>query len=169
MLIGNLTRDPELRYTAQGTAIATFGMATNRSWSDSDGNRQEEAEFHRVVAWAKLAEICEKLLFKGRKVYIEGRIQTRKWTGNDGEERETTEIVAETMMVLDNRTQDGGDDEYSAGDSNNSSDMSWADSSDEAMTEPMTDDTAKDKKDKKTSGKKEKQEEETVNVDDIPF
>ena len=98
MLIGNLTRDPELRYTPSGTAVATFGMATNRGWTTDAGDRQEDTQFHRVVAWSKLAEICGQLLFKGRKVFIEGRLQTRKFTGQDGQQREITEIVAENMM-----------------------------------------------------------------------
>src|SRR4030043_606577 len=94
MLIGNLTRDPELRYTPSGTAVCTFGMATNRTWTTADSNeRQEEAEFHRIVAWQKLAELCSQLLFKGRKVYVEGRLQTRNWTSADGQERTTTEVV----------------------------------------------------------------------------
>lgn len=108
MLIGNLTRDVEVRYTPSGTAVATFGLATNRSWSAGDGSdRQEETQFHRIVAWSKLAEICGQLLFKGRKVYIEGRLQTRKFTGQDGQQREITEIVAENMMILDTRSRDG--------------------------------------------------------------
>lgn len=108
MLIGNLTRDVEVRYTPSGTAVATFGLATNRSWSSGEGGeRQEETQFHRIVAWSKLAEICGQLLFKGRKVFIEGRLQTRKWTGQDGQQRESTEIVAENMMILDTRTRDG--------------------------------------------------------------
>ena len=78
-LIGNLTRDPELRYTPQGTPVCTFGLATNRSWMPTDGKeRQEEVEFHNIVAWSKLAELCGELLAKGRKVYIEGRLQTRQ-------------------------------------------------------------------------------------------
>lgn len=108
MLIGNLTRDVEVRYTPSGTAVATFGLATNRSWSAGDGGeRQEETQFHRIVAWSKLAEICGQLLFKGRKIFIEGRLQTRKFTGQDGQQREITEIVAENMMILDTRTRDG--------------------------------------------------------------
>lgn len=108
MLIGNLTRDVEVRYTPSGTAVATFGLATNRSWSSGEGGeRQEETQFHRIVAWSKLAEICGQLLFKGRKVFIEGRLQTRKFTGQDGQQREITEIVAENMMVLDTRNRDG--------------------------------------------------------------
>lgn len=108
MLIGNLTRDVEVRYTPSGTAVATFGLATNRSWSAGEGGeRQEETQFHRIVAWSKLAQICGQLLFKGRKIFVEGRLQTRKFTGQDGLQREITEIVAENMMVLDNRNRDG--------------------------------------------------------------
>lgn len=101
MIIGNMTRDPELRYTAQGTAVCTLGIATNRQWTPADGGeRQEEVEYHRIVAWAKLAEICAQILHKGRKVYVEGRLQTRNWTGQDGQERTTTEIVIDTMIAL---------------------------------------------------------------------
>ena len=108
MLIGNLTRDVEVRYTPSGTAVATFGLATNRSWSAGEGGeRQEETQFHRIVAWSKLAEICGQLLFKGRKIFVEGRLQTRKFTGQDGLQREITEIVAENMMILDTRNRDG--------------------------------------------------------------
>lgn len=102
-LIGNLTRDPELRYTPQGTAVCTFGLATNRSWTTDTGEKREETEFHRVVSWNKLAELCSQLLFKGRKTYVEGRLQTRTWTGQDGSQRQTTEIVIEEMIILDSR------------------------------------------------------------------
>lgn len=102
-LIGNLTRDPELRYTPQGTAVCTFGMATNRSWVTEGGEKREETEFHRVVAWNKLAELCAQLLFKGRRVYVEGRLQTRQWTAQDGTQRQTTEIVISDMLILDSR------------------------------------------------------------------
>lgn len=111
MLIGNLTRDPELRYTPQGTAVCTFGLATNRSWQPSDGGeRQESVEFHRIVAWQKLAELCAQLIFKGRKVFVEGRLQTRTWTGRDEQERTTTEIVIDNMIILDSKrkTDEGG-------------------------------------------------------------
>ena len=104
ILIGNLTRDPELRYTPQGTAVCTFGLATNRSWVPSDGGeRREETEFHRIVSWQKLAELCAQLLFKGRKVYVEGRLQTRDWTASDGTQRRTTEIVIDDMIILDSK------------------------------------------------------------------
>jgi single-strand DNA-binding protein len=106
-LIGNLTRDPELRYTPQGTAVCTFGLATNREWTDQERQKQEEAEFHRIVAWHKLAELCSQLLFKGRKVYVEGRLQTRNWKGQDEQERQTTEVVIDNMIILDSRRKDG--------------------------------------------------------------
>lgn len=102
-LIGNLTRDPELRYTPTGTAVCTFGLATNRQWVTEAGEKKEEVEFHRIVAWQKLAELCAQLLTKGRKVYIEGRLQTRRWTAPDGTERVSHEIVASDMILLDSR------------------------------------------------------------------
>lgn len=102
-LIGNMTRDPELRYTPQGTAVCTFGLATNRQWTTEAGEQREEAEFHRIVAWNKLAEICSQLLFKGRRIFVEGRLQTRQWTGKDGAPRQTTEIVISDMIILDSK------------------------------------------------------------------
>lgn len=102
-LIGNLTRDPELRYTPSGTAVCSFGLATNRSWKTDTGERREETEFHNIVAWNKLAELCSQYLVKGRKVYVEGRIATRKWTGQDGAQRSTTEIVISEMIILDSK------------------------------------------------------------------
>lgn len=102
-LIGNLTRDPELRYTPQGTAVCTFGLATNRQWTTDAGEKREEAEFHRIVAWNKLAELCSQLLFKGRRVFVEGRLQTRQWTAQDGNLRQTTEIVISDMIILDSK------------------------------------------------------------------
>jgi len=101
MIIGNLTRDPEVRTTPNGQTVANFGVATNHSWTDASGQRQERAEFHNIVAWGKLAEICSQYLGKGRKVYIEGRLQTRDWEGQDGAKRTRTEIVAENMIMLD--------------------------------------------------------------------
>jgi len=102
-LIGNLTRDPELRYTPQGTAVCDFGLATNRQWTTDAGEKREETEFHRIVAWNKLAELCAQLLSKGRKVYVEGRLQTRRWTTPDGQEKIATEIVISDMIILDSR------------------------------------------------------------------
>lgn len=105
-LIGNLTRDPELRYTPQGTAVCSFGLATNRSWTTDTGERKEDTEFHRIVAWNKLAELCSQLCTKGRKVYVEGRLSTRTWAGQDGQQRTTTEIVIDDMILLDSKRPD---------------------------------------------------------------
>lgn len=102
-LIGNLTRDPELRYTPAGTAVCSLGLATNRSWTTQTGELKEDTEFHRIVAWNKLAELCAQLLAKGRKVYVEGRLSTRTWTGADNVKRTTTEIVISEMIILDSR------------------------------------------------------------------
>jgi single-strand DNA-binding protein len=101
MIIGNLTRDPEIRTTPNGSSVASFAVATNLVWNDANGQRQEKVEFHNVVAWRKLADICGQYLKKGSKVYIEGRLQTRDWTGQDGVKRYRTEIVAENMIMLD--------------------------------------------------------------------
>lgn len=101
MIIGNLTRDPEVRTTTTGQTVASFGVATNSTWTDKSGQKQERAEFHNIVAWGKLAEICGQYLGKGRKVYVEGRLQTREWEGQDGAKRNRTEIIAENMIMLD--------------------------------------------------------------------
>lgn len=165
MLIGNLTRDVELRYTPNGTAVATFGLATNRSWSTDSGERQEDTQFHRVVAWSKLAEICGQLLFKGRKVFVEGRLQTRKFTGQDGQQREITEIVAENMMILDTRTRD---DQVVAG-----AEEDFVSVDDSGVSTPNPSPApAKPKKTTKKSDDKVETEGnngDEVNVEDIPF
>ena len=100
LLIGNLTADPELHYTPQGTAVATFSVATNRNWTDQAGQPQEAVEFTRCVAWAKLAEVCSQILKKGRKAYVEGRLQTREWEAQDKTKRRTTEVVIDNMIAL---------------------------------------------------------------------
>lgn len=107
-LIGNLTRDPEMRYTPQGTAVCTFGLATNREWKTESGEKKEDAEFHNLVAWNKLAEICAQLLKKGRKVYVEGRLSTRSWQGQDGAQKQRTEVVISDMIILDKKVDDAG-------------------------------------------------------------
>lgn len=101
-LIGNLTRDPEVRYTPSGAAVATFSIATNRSYV-SDGEKKEEADFHRCVAWNKLAELCQQLLKKGNRVFVSGRLQNRSWEQEGGQTRNITEIVIEDMIVLTSR------------------------------------------------------------------
>ena len=111
MIIGNLTRDPELRNTPSGQSVVSFSVATNLVWTDQSGQQQKKTEFHNIIAWRKLAEICAKYLHKGSKVYIEGRLQTTDWTGQDGVKRYRTEIVAENMIMLDTKggaPMDGG-------------------------------------------------------------
>jgi len=103
MLIGNLTRDPELRYTPAGMAVVSFGLATNRSWVTKQGERKEDAQFHRIVAWNKLAELCSQLLSKGRRVYVEGRIQYREIVDANNLRKQVSEIVIDDMIILDNK------------------------------------------------------------------
>jgi single-strand DNA-binding protein len=109
MLIGNVGRDPEMRYTQSGEPVTTFSIATNRRVrGTADGQFQDETEWHNIVAWGKLAEQCNEYLTKGRKVFVEGRLQTRSWDGQDGQKRFRTEIVANTMLMLDQRPRDDG-------------------------------------------------------------
>lgn len=165
-LIGNLTRDPELRYTPQGTAVCTFGLATNRQWTTDAGEKKEDVEFHRIVAWNKLGELCAQLLAKGRKVYVEGRIQTRKWTAQDGSEKTTTEIVINDMIILDSRGQ---------GQAPATDDFDIPDElpTDVASPQASGDTKAIQSQAKpvkpKNEAKKEKAETDEVNDDDIPF
>ncbi len=104
LLIGNLTRDPEVRYTPNQTAVCSFGLATNREWASQSGEKQSSVEFHNLVVWSKLAEICKSYLHKGDKIYVEGRLQTREWDGKDGVKRRTTEVVVENMIMLNSKT-----------------------------------------------------------------
>jgi single-strand DNA-binding protein len=107
LLIGNLTRDPEIRYTAGGAAVASFGLATNRSWKNAEGNVQESTEFHNVVAWGKMAEICQQILAKGMKIYVEGSINTRSWEDESGTTKYRTEIRVNDMILLDSKGKQG--------------------------------------------------------------
>jgi single-strand DNA-binding protein len=183
MLIGNLTRDPELRYTPQGTAVCSFGLATNRSWlPEGATERREETEFHRIVAWNKLAELCAQLLSKGRKVYVEGRLQTRSWTAQDGTQRTVVEIVIDDMIILDSRrvTEEvvtasastaGAVGEASAP-ANPSVTATQTPQDTTAVTEPEVQEPAKkeevSKKAASDSDKEEKKSDD-INPDDIPF
>jgi single-strand DNA-binding protein len=108
ILIGNLGRDPELRYTQNGQAVVNFTLATSENWTDRSGERQERTEWHRIVAFAKTAELCAQYLSKGRTVYIEGRIQTRDWEDKEGNKRTTTEINANTVQFLGGPRSEGG-------------------------------------------------------------
>ena len=105
MIIGRLGRDPEMRYTPSGRPVTTFNVATTRTWNSSDGERHTETEWFNVVAWGSLAEICKQHLAKNQQVYIEGRLQTRKWEDNSGNKRSSTEIVANEMIILGDRKE----------------------------------------------------------------
>lgn len=158
-LIGNITKDVELKYTPQGTAVCTFSIATNRQWTTDSGEKKEDAEFHRIVAWNKLAELCSQLLSKGRKVYVEGRLQTRKWTDQaSGTDRYMTEIVINDMIILDSRGSGGtGGDDYGVPDS-------------ELENVPAFDEGAKPKTESKSkAAKTEDSNSEVSGDDDIPF
>lgn len=154
-LIGNLTRDPELRYTPQGTGVCTFGIATNRSWTTDSGEKKDEADFHRIVAWNKLAELCSQLLAKGRKVYVEGRLSTRSWTGQDGAQKSVTEVVINDMIILDSK-RDNADASHDFG--NDAPDYG-----DDGI------ETGKAEEPKKTSKKTKEESSDDINPDDIPF
>jgi single-strand DNA-binding protein len=161
MLIGNLTRDPELKYTPSGTGVCTFGLATNREWTDSSGQKQEGAEFHRIVAWGKLGEICSQLMSKGRKVYVEGRLQTRAWKSQDGADRQVTEVVIDEMILLDapKGDRDGGyETHYTA-------DESASPLADVNPAEEVFNPTADVEEEKPKKAKKEDKTDE----DEIPF
>lgn len=106
-LIGNVTRDPELRTLPSGKNVVTFGVATNMMWTDAQGQKQTRTEFHNIVAWDKLADICKQYLVKGKKIFLEGRLQTREWEAQDGVKKMRTEIVAENMIMLDRGTAPG--------------------------------------------------------------
>lgn len=108
IIVGNLTRDPEMRQTPSGQPVTTFGVATNRSWVTKDGREQTTAEFHEVVAWARLAELCAQYLHKGKLVYIEGYLKTRSWDLPDGTKRFKTEIIVEDMIMLEKRAKEDG-------------------------------------------------------------
>jgi single-strand DNA-binding protein len=108
IIVGNVGRDPEVRYTQTGKAVASFSVATSERFQDKEGQPQERTEWHRVVAWGRLAEICGEYLRKGKQVYVEGRLQTRDWEDKDGHKRYTTEVIANVMQMLGRRGEDGG-------------------------------------------------------------
>lgn len=141
-IIGNLTKDPEVRQTPNGNTVATFTIATNFTWKDSNGQKQEKAEFHNIVAWGKLAEICQNYLNKGQKIYIQGRLQTRDWEAEDGSRRYKTEIIAENMIMLSS----------SQGSSNNSY---------QAQEEPMPSESQ--------SNANFENVDDEISIDDLPF
>ena len=180
-LIGNLTRDPELRYTPAGAAVCTFGLATNRQWTTDSGEKKEEAEFHRIVSWNKLAELCAQLLTKGRKTYVEGRLQTRRWTGQDGVEHTTTEIVISDMIILDSRGASGARSmeeieipedlgaEVPAPSDDESQVPTATKKTTSAKTVKLTSTTKKSSRKKSDSSKDDDNLSQTESEDDIPF
>ena len=123
ILVGRLGRDPELRYTPSGTAVANFSMATDERWT-ANGETQSRTEWHNIVVWSKLAEICNQYLTKGRLIFIEGRLQTRDWEDKDGNKRRTTEIVASDMKMLGGRREDAPAENTVAAETGSSSESS---------------------------------------------
>ncbi len=114
MIIGHLGRDPEMRYTPSGRPVASFSVAVSRNWKSSNGERRSETEWFKIVAWGRLAEICKEYLHKGQQVYIEGRLQTRKWEDKEGQQRTSVEVVANEMTMLGERREKGMSDDISA-------------------------------------------------------
>ena len=166
-LIGNLTRDPELRYTPNGNAVCSFSIATNRNWTTDTGEKREEVDFHRIIAWNKLAELCSQFLVKGRKVYVEGRLTTRSWTGQDGSQKSTTEVVINDMILLDKAGQ-GASTEVSA---SNVAEAKGTEESQETKEEAKKE-TKKLKAIKEEKSEKKSENEnndEMVMPEDIPF
>ena len=163
-LIGNLTRDPELRYTPSGSAVCTFGLATNRQWTTDSGEKKEDAEFHRIVAWNKLAEICAQLLKKGRKTYVEGRLQTRSWTGQDAIQKQTTEVVISDMILLDSRRESVGSEEFDVPEA-----VLQEQSQAPAEEVVQTESKEKPKKESKKVKTQKEDKETKENEEDIPF
>ncbi len=160
-LIGNLTRDPELRYTPNGAAVVTFGLATNRTYL-TEGERKEEVDFHRLVAWNKLAEICNQFLKKGTKIFVSGRLQTRSWDTPEGQNRQITEIVVEDMIILSPK----GETSFS---NSASEDVSVAPVAEEVPApKPEVKEKAAEKP-KEPEKKAEEAPKESVDDDDLPF
>ncbi len=110
ILIGNLTRDPELKQTSSGQPIVTFGIATNREWVTRDGQKHSSTEFHELVAWGKLAEICQQYLKKGKLIYVEGYLKTRSWDTQEGVKKFRTEVVIDDMIMLEKKQKDDGEE-----------------------------------------------------------
>lgn len=176
-LIGNLTRDPEMRYTPSGAAVVTFTIATNRTFI-SDGEKKEEADFHRCVAWNKLAELCSQLLKKGNRVFVSGRLQNRSWETPEGQTRYITEIVIEDMILLTQKN--GGESgEYSHDEpfvpSRNTDEMPGGkpkaqNAKVKAQEDQKEVSESEENNEKKTEDPKPKPEKEEVeNLDDLPF
>lgn len=155
-LLGNLTRDPELKYLPTGSAVCTFGVATNRSWTTNEGQLKEEVQYHRITAWNKLAELCGKILAKGKKVYLEGRITYRSYTGKDGVQRSITEIILDDFIVLSSAGGKPGSYEGGEGEQHGEAHQEGADAPEPAG-------------DEQKASKAPAPADESINPDDIPF
>lgn len=162
IVLGNLTRDPELKYTPNGAPVCTFGVATNRSWTTAEGQTKEDTQYHRIVAWNKVAELCGKLLSKGKKVYVEGRLSYRSFTGKDGQQRNITEIVLDDFIVFNNGKRGEIPEEEKK---EVATTPEVASVEEEASPPDESVETSGSKKKTKASNK----EEEIVDPDDIPF
>lgn len=148
-ILGNLTRDPELKSLAGGQSVCKFAVATNRRWRDKDGNNKEDTQYHEVVVWGKQGELASQMLSKGKKVYIEGRLQENSWEGTDGVKRSRTEIIAENFIPLSPREGGAGGFDIAA-----------------AVAGESNDEPKKDSKKKETKVEEPTNE---INLDDIPF
>lgn len=174
IILGNTTRDPELRYTANGQAVVSFSVATNRRWTNRETNElQESTEFHNIVAWGKLAEICNQILYKGRKVLVAGRLQTRNWEGQDGVKRYTTEIVADQISAT-GAPRGAGEQAITGSQSSSGqyfSKTSQNKASRNEKTQQPKNEIVDDKngKDQDQKTKSENLNDEDINLDDIPF
>ncbi len=153
ILLGNLTRDPELKYTPTGAAVCSFGIATNRTWTTAEGQTKEDVQYHRVTAWNKLAELCGKLLVKGRKIYMEGRITYRNYTDKAGVPKSITEIILDDFILLDAKRDGQGDHTAGAASYDNHSAPAAPDHT------PSVDDTPVE----------QSPEDESIKPSDIPF
>jgi single-strand DNA-binding protein len=161
-ILGNLTRDPEMRFTPNGQAVSSFSVATNRRWTNRDsGEQQEQVEFHNIVVWGKQAESVSPMLKKGQPVYVEGRIQTRSWEGQDGVKRYKTEIVADSVIVLTSRSQGAA-----AAEDNQENPVEEVAKSDSKKPDDKKSDIDEKPKD---DGKTKDNEVEEIDIEDIPF
>ncbi len=156
VLLGNLTRDPEVKYTPSGAAVCTFGLATNRTWTTAEGQTKEDTQFHRITAWNKLAELCGKLLTKGKKVYLEGRLAYHSYTAKDGQQKSVTEIIMDDFIVFSSAKQAGESETEHVG--------TPAQSADHAEHTPEEHIEAPAEVKETVSSKSE-----VINPDDIPF
>lgn len=182
MIIGNATRDPEMRYTPNGQAVANFGVATNRKWKTQTGDMQEKTEFHDIVAWGKLAEIASQIIKKGGRVYVEGRLETRNWEAPDGAKRQKTEIIADNIIALSSRSEMGGAPMSGGSQAISSAPSTQSTSSGSQVTSnphegidsaPKEDESQAPAEEASTPAKKEKEDKKTsdedIDLNDIPF